>query len=205
MHAHATDAQVADFFETRLRRALKREPGGVSVAFPGGSTPFPIIAELTTRDLKWSRVNIYPTDDRMVDEDHEASNFGRLRDLLEPVGALVTPLAEGFDVPHFSLVWLGMGKDGHIASLFPGDEMDPQEEHATRRVTPDPMPEDAPFDRVTLTVPPIISADELVFVMRGVEKRRVFDESVRGSEDTPVRRLLAARQAANPGLVTCFT
>jgi 6-phosphogluconolactonase len=204
-HAHASDEQVADFFETRLRRALQREPGGISVAMPGGSTPFPIIAELARRDLAWSRINVYPTDDRLVDEDHEASNFGKLRGLLDPVGALVTPLAEGFDVPQFALVWLGMGADGHVASLFPGDAMRPSEDQPVRRVVPDPLPPEAPYERVTLTVSPIVTADELVFVIRGIEKRRIFEQAVQGRNDLPVRRILAARQAAKPGRVTCFT
>ncbi len=203
-HGHATDGQVADFFHTRLRRALSRSKGGIAVAFPGGSTPFPIIEELTTRPLEWNRVAVFPTDDRDVDEDHAASNTGKLRELLEPHGALVTPLAEGFDMPHFAIVWLGMGEDGHIASLFPNTDPSPKDAQAVRRITPDPLPPEAPYDRVTLTIPALIACEELAFVVRGTKKREVFEGAVKGSHDLPVRRLLAARQANSGGPVTCF-
>jgi len=201
---HASDAQVADFFHTRLRRALAKNTGGVAVAFPGGSTPFPIIEELVQRPLEWSRVAVYPTDDRDVEEDHEASNTGKLRALLEPHGALVTPLAEGFDMPDFAIVWLGMGEDGHVASLFPNTDPDANDPQAIRRITPDPLPPNAPYDRITLTIPALIACDDLVFVARGIRKREVFEGAVKGEHDLPVRRLLAARQAQTGGPVTCF-
>ena len=117
--SHASDQQIADFFHTRLERALTRSKGGIAVAFPGGSTPWPILELLVQRPLKWNQIAVFPTDERDVDEDHPASNVGKLRAILEPHGALVTPLAEGLDMPHFAVVWLGMGEDGHVASLFP--------------------------------------------------------------------------------------
>ena len=69
-----------------------------------------------------------------------------------------------------------------------------------RRLTPDPLPPEAPFDRVTLTLPSLLASDELVFVIRGDDKRAVFDAALRGEHDLPVARLLAAYR--NP--VTCF-
>lgn len=205
MHAHASDAQVADFIEMRLRRALSRERGGIAVAFPGGSTPAPILAELATRALPWSRINVYPTDDRDVDEDDPASNFGMLRDALEPAGALVTPLAEGFDVPHFALVWLGMGTDGHIASLFPSSDPQVDDPQPVRRIRPDPMPEDAPYERISLTIPALVASDEIVIVIRGIAKKTLFKEAIEGDNDLPVRRLLAERDAQIGKPLTCFT
>ena len=201
---HASDEQIAGFLHTRLRQALARSTGGVAVAFPGGSTPFPIIEKLLEEDLEWSRIAVYPTDDRDVDEDHEASNTGKLRALLEPRGALVTPLAEGFDMPDFAIVWLGMGEDGHIASLFPNTRPNPNDPQAIRRITPDPLPEHAPYDRITLTIPALLASDEIVFVVRGKEKRRVFEEAVAGNNDLPIRTLLAARNAQEGGPVTVF-
>ena len=123
---------------------------------------------------------------------------------LEPHGALVTPLAEGFDMPRFALVWLGMGEDGHIASLFPNTKPDPKDPQAIRRITPDPLPENAPYDRITLTIPTLIDSDEILFVVRGKEKRKVFEAALAGYNDLPIRTLLAARNATEGGPVTCF-
>lgn len=203
-HNHASDAQVADFIHTRLSRALSRSKGGIAVAFPGGSTPGPILELLVQRPLEWSRIAVFPTDDRDVDEDHEASNTGKLRKILEPHGALVTPLAEGFDMPHFALVWLGMGEDGHIASLFPNNNPDPRDIQAVRSLTPKPLPKDAPYDRVSLTIPALLNCDEIAFVARGMKKREVFDGALHAAHDLPIYRLLAAREKGTGVPVTCF-
>ncbi|MEO0870775.1 MAG: 6-phosphogluconolactonase [Pseudomonadota bacterium] len=203
-HNHATDEQVAAFLHTRLRRALSRCNGGIAVAFPGGSTPGPILELLVQLPLEWSRIAVFPTDDRDVEEDHEASNTGKLRALLEPHGALITPIAEGFDTPHFALVWLGMGEDGHIASLFPSSDPASDDPQAVRRITPDPLPPEAPFDRITLTIPALLECDEIAFVVRGLKKREVFEGALSGAHDLPVRRFLAAREAGFGVPVTCF-
>jgi 6-phosphogluconolactonase len=201
---YASDQQIADFFHSRLERALARAKGGIAVAFPGGSTPWPILKLLVERPLKWSRIAVFPTDERDVDEDHEASNVGKLRSILEPHGALVTPLAEGIDTPHFAMVWLGMGEDGHIASLFPAGNPDPKDTQAVRMMTARSLPPDSPYNRYTLTIPSLLACDEMVFVARGAAKREVFQAAIKGEHDLPVRRLLAARQNSVAMPVTCF-
>ena len=195
-----TDAGVADWLTHRLERALAdRET--VAITVPGGSTPFPILAELAQRPLPWPRIVIWPGDDRLVPEDHPASNTGRIRALLEPAGAKVARLDLTERPPHFALAWLGMGGDGHIASLFPNTDPRADDPQRIRRLTPDPLPPEAPFDRITLTMPALLDADELLFVIRGQEKRALFEAAARGENDLPVARLLgAARQP-----VTCFT
>ena len=196
----ASDVEIADWLAKRLEAALAtRAP--VAITVPGGSTPFPILAELARRPLDWSRVTVWPGDDRVVPEDHPASNTGRIRALLEPAGAEVVTLSVMEQAPHFALVWLGMGADGHVASLFPNTDPHADDPQRIRRLTPDPLPPDAPFDRVTLTLPALLDSDALVFVMRGADKRALFDAAAHGENDLPVARLLAA--ARQP--VTCFT
>lgn len=197
----ADDEAIADFLEKRLRLALDAAgPGGIAITVPGGSTPFPILARLADGPLPWDRIEIWPGDDRIVPEDHPASNIGRIRALLEPVGAKVIALREGASPPRFALAWLGMGADGHIASLFPNTDPRVDDPLPVRRVTPDPLPPEAPFDRVTMTIPALLASDELVFVIRGDEKLRLFEAAARAGNDLPVARLLgAARQP-----VTCF-
>lgn len=192
---------VADWLEGRLRLEQGSE---AAISVPGGSTPFPIFAELLTRDLDFARLAIWPNDDRIVPEDHEASNTGKIRALFTPAGADVVKLASGMAVPEFSLVWLGMGDDGHIASLFPNTDPQVDDPQAIRVLTPDPLPPHAPFDRITLTLPALLQTRELMFVIRGEDKRAVFDAALRGENDLPVARLLrAARERDIP--VTVFT
>lgn len=197
---NATDAEVATFIEAALRAALLASGQPVEISVPGGSTPFPIMQKLVQADLDWSRVTVWPGDDRVVPEDHEASNTGRIRALFEPVGAHVATLTVMEQVPHFALVWLGMGADGHIASLFPDTDPQADDPSPIRRLTPDPLPPEAPFDRITLTMPSLLDSDALMFVIRGDDKRVVFDAAAAGDSDLPVGRLLSAASQK----VTCF-
>ncbi|MGB3739400.1 MAG: 6-phosphogluconolactonase [Pontixanthobacter sp.] len=197
---NAPDRGVSDWLETRLADALMAQSGPVSVCMPGGSTPFPIMRLLAHSAIDWSRIVIWPSDDRVVPEDHAASNTGKLRALFEPIGATVMALTIMEQVPPFALVWLGMGADGHVASLFPNTDPHVDDDRRMRRLTPDPLPADAPFDRVTLTLPALLDSTEILLVMRGDDKRAVLDAAMRGDSDMPIARLLkAARQP-----VTCF-
>lgn len=199
--AGASDAAIAAWLHARLSAALEKSAAPIAVTMPGGSTPFPILAALIEKPLAWRRVSVWPNDDRLVPEDHPASNTGRMRALLEPLGAEVVSLSEMEQVPRFALSWLGMGADGHVASLFPSSDPAPDDPHWVRRITPDPLPPKAPFDRITLTLPALLHSDALVLVIRGADKRTVFEAAARGENDLPVARLLAA--ARQP--VTCFT
>lgn len=197
----ASDADIAEWLHERLDSALASSDAPVAITVPGGSTPFPILKDLARMPLDWTRVTVWPGDDREVPEDHPASNTGKVRALLEPAGAEVVALTVMEQVPRFALAWLGMGADGHIASLFPNTDPRANDPERIRRLTPDPLPPEAPFDRITLTIPALLHSDELLFVIRGDEKRALFEAAARGEHDLPVARLLAA--ARQP--VTCFT
>ena len=197
----ASERAIAEWVHDRLQRALAAGDAPIAITVPGGSTPFPILERLAAMDLDWRRVTVWPGDDRQVHEDHPASNTGKVRALLEPTGAEVVALTVMEQVPHFALAWLGMGADGHIASLFPNTDPRADDGQRIRALTPDPLPAEAPFDRITLTIPALLDSDELVFVVRGGEKRAVFEAAARGENDLPIARLLAA--ADQP--VTCFT
>lgn len=194
----ASDREIAAWIEDRLRSALTA--GEIAITVPGGSTPFPILRELAAASLDWPRIAVWPGDDRIVGEDHAASNVGRIREILEPAGARIVPLSEQGQPPRFALAWLGMGQDGHIASLFPNTDPRADDPLPVRRLVPDPLPPEAPFARLSLTIPALLASGELLFVIRGAEKRAVFEQAARGEGDLPVARLLrAARQP-----VTCF-
>ena len=198
---NASDGDIAKWLEAHLSNALRRAAGMVAITIPGGSTPFPILALMDAGALDWKRIAVWPGDDRIVPEDHPASNVGRIRAALEPLGAGVVPLTETAAPPHFALTWLGMGGDGHIASLFPNTDPQVDDTQLVRRLTPDPLPPEAPFDRLSLTIPALLDSDAVLFVIRGEAKAVLFAAAVRGDNDLPVARLLgAARQR-----VTCFT
>ncbi|MCK9541183.1 MAG: 6-phosphogluconolactonase [Novosphingobium sp.] len=196
----ADDAAIAGWIAVRLGAALAASDSPVAISVPGGSTPFPIMERLVRLPLEWARVQVWPGDDRIVPESHAASNTGRIRALFEPAGAQVMALTQGAIPPRFALVWLGMGEDGHIASLFPNTDPRADDPARVRRITPDPLPPEAPFDRLSLTIPALLDSDALMFVIRGGQKRALFEQAAAGGHDLPVARLLrAARQP-----VVCF-
>jgi 6-phosphogluconolactonase len=196
----ADEARIAGWLAGRIEAALAADDAPVAITVPGGSTPFPILERLAARPLDWRRVTVWPGDDREVPEDHPASNTGRIRALLEPAGAEVVTLTTMEAVPHFALAWLGMGEDGHVASLFPSSDPRADDPQRIRRLTPDPLPPEAPFDRITLTLPALLDSDALMFVIRGGAKRALFEAAAMREHDLPIARLLAA--ATQP--VTCF-
>ncbi len=198
---HSDARIVGAWLEGYLRESLASRDGALAVAVPGGSTPFPIMELLAGVDLDWARLTIWPGDDRVVAEDHPASNTGKIRAIFEPLGARIADLSGASQPPRFVLAWLGMGGDGHIASLFPNTNPRVDEPEPAKRLTPDPLPPEAPFDRVTLTMPSLLASDHILFTLGGSgEKREVFDAAVRGDHDLPIARFLGA--AKQP--VTCF-
>lgn len=204
----ANAAAIAGWIRDRMIACQIESRGPCAASIPGGSTPFPILSDLTTQfatEIEWDRLTVWPNDDRVVPEDHESSNTGKMRALLEPEGAKVHALDEGDTPPHFALTWLGMGPDGHTASLFPNTDPQIDDAQAIRRLTPDPLPVHAPFDRITLTLPSLLNTDAILMTLGGsAEKREVFDAAMRGENDLPIARLLQGALARDVK-VTCFT
>ena len=96
---NADDAAIADWLGTFLHKALDAADRRIAISVPGGSTPFPILERLISGAVDWSRIDVFPGDDRIVPEDHPASNTGKIRALLEPAGAQVHALEKGADLP----------------------------------------------------------------------------------------------------------
>ncbi len=197
-HDHAShDALVAhlvDVFAEACTGAT-RQRGSAWLALAGGRTPLPIYAALA-RTLPGASLTIIPTDERCVPHTHPACNATALREAFAGhQGTVVNPLtaADGdeqaslvqtrallaLNPQPFDAVLLGMGTDGHFASLFQGAAnlaeglaLDaPADAIAT---LPDPLPPEAPFARISLTLPRLLRAREIHLVVTGEEKRRVL-------------------------------
>jgi len=165
-------------------------PGPKRFAFTGGSTPAKVFALLGTRDLDWSQVTIALTDDRRVPDDHPASNFGKLHAALGTSGARFERLAEGASVAPFDLVWLGMGEDGHIASLFPHMRAEIRPGACVIATTPIPLPPEAPFGRLTLNHRALVATKAIILVITGAGKRALVERVLAGDDDYPVAQIL---------------
>lgn len=186
---NAGNSAIAEFIEKTLAGGVRRH-----VAVPGGSTPGPILAELAKREMDWDNLQFILTDDRQVPEGHSASNLRLLREHLGGTGAQILPLFPALVPPHFDLCWLGMGTDGHIASLFPKMQATELSAPGVIETVPEPLPPEAPYPRLSLNLPALLASDAIMLVVRGEEKRRVIEQAIERQNDLPIARLLAAAQ-----------
>lgn len=181
------------------------------LALPGGKSPIAIFERLRDAKINWKRVTIVPGDDRLVPVDDPLSNVALLAKHFMPLGARVVPIAsanlgyrqagEAADARLADLkwppdlVWLGMGNDGHTASIFPGSDFDEALSSKRRAigVQPDPMPPEAPVARVTLTKSAILSARAIMITISGEEKKTVLEAAIEQGAKSPypIGRVLA--------------
>lgn len=197
LHEHGFALDTGRDIASCMDQAMLQR-GRVLVAFPGGTTPAPIFECLPREPFPWDRVTILPTDERDVAREDPRSNIGMLARLFAPLGARVVPLAEAdsLDFP-LDLAWLGMGEDGHTASLFPGPDLEAAFTSQARVVAirPDPLPAGAPVARHSLSAHALASARMLVVAITGATKRAVLESALAGAP-LPVGRLL--RQTRSP-------
>ncbi len=187
----ATDGSAAAVAD-RIEQVVRGSTSPV-IAVPGGSTPLAIFDELAARGLDWSGVTLMLGDDRMVPRDHPASNQAKLEAALGHSGARIVALEEGMDVPDLDLLWLGMGTDGHIASLFPAMEFGDVAGRKVIRTLPDPLPPEAPFPRLSMNMAALTEAPRAaILVLRGEDKRAVLESATAPDCDLPIARFLRA-------------
>lgn len=188
--ADGSDRAVADHLAARIRAGARR------IGVPGGRTPAAIFALLAQEDLPWDELHFVLVDDRLVPPDHPASNFVLLANAFAGRPVRIDPLAEGpWSLGPLDLVWLGMGADGHVASIFPGSDVTPDLPPAVVRTRPDPLPPEAPFERLTMTLALLASAAQMILVIRGPEKRAVLEDAIAGRNRLPVAQLLHAAKS----------
>lgn len=172
-----------------------------SFAVSGGDTPGEALARLTPADLDWSLVDVFQVDERVATAGHAARNLTRLSEVFlsrlpvvaHPMPVLATHLLRAAGdyadtLPTaFDLVQLGLGADGHTASLFPGDPvLDATADVAVS--APYPPGPDA-RRRMTLTYPAINRAGTILWMVTGAAKRDALAALLSGEADTPGNRV----------------
>ena len=188
--------------------------GSAVIALAGGKTPLPAYEKLAKAKLDWKRVTIIPGDERIVPLGDALSNVTALGKIFIPKGVRVMPIVpkatddykaagRSADALMQDLHWpldlclLGVGGDGHTASIFPGPDYDealngPKERRAIG-VMPDPLPPEAPVARVSLTRQGIVTARALMIAVTGDAKRKVIEDAIKEGAGSPypIGRVLA--------------
>ena len=182
---------------------LFRSAAPRTVALAGGRTPTPVYARLAALDYPWADTQVFFGDERCVPPENIDSNYRMAWEaLLSKVPATVHRMTGetcdaaayerdleatfGPGVPRFDLIFLGLGADGHTASLFPGDPaLDERERRVVRVGRPD-------HSRLTFTLPVLSGAKLVVFLVAGSAKREALARLL-GGDDVPAARVHADR------------
>ncbi len=202
---HASDfvAEAASLIESAAQDAIAQR-GTFSLALSGGNTPRPVYAEIAKRSIDWTRVIVTFGDERCVPPEDEHSNFHmatesllshvaippenvlRMKGELEPAVAArqyendLRARSEGGIFRH-DLILLGMGPDGHTASLFPGT---PALHERDRLVIENYVPQMEMW-RITFTYPLIDAARHVCFLVNSKGKDDVIDRILNGDVTYP--------------------
>jgi 6-phosphogluconolactonase len=178
----------------RVQRAVADRGSGY-LALAGGETPRGCYQRLAQppflEALPWTRLFVYWSDERQVPLDDPASNFAMATAALldhvpippeqifplvgDPTPALQRVPADGRGRPRFDVIHLGLGEDGHTASLFPGNDALKEQRALVRVVHDAPKP---PPDRLTLTLPVLNGARAVLFMVQGESKRQALGRVV---------------------------
>lgn len=196
----------------KVAESAVQERGRFSVALSGGNTPRAIYSLLASehKELPWDRIHVFFGDERHVPPDHPDSNFRMASESLlskvpipeknvhrihaeldaEAAAAEYDQQLVNFfhlsnhDWPRFDLIFLGIGEDGHTASLFPGSQALAEMSH---RVMANWVEKFKTF-RITLTFPVLNHAAEVVFLVSGADKAQALNQVLRpGAKKYPAQ------------------
>lgn len=194
-------ARAASWYVQEKVLQAARERGRVLLVLSGGSTPLPVYERLVKLALPWTRIHLFWGDERCVPPEDEQSNYGNARrallnqvpipkDNIHRIQVELDPreAAEvyedelrgffGVDPPVMDLVLLGVGPDGHTASLFPGGPELSEDQRWVVNSQPPPVTEPS-LPRVTMTLSIINQARAVLFLAAGKDKRPVVSSILR--------------------------
>ena len=210
----------ADFAATALQNTLSRKPQATLVV-PGGSTPCHYLPALAKCKLPWDRITVTLSDERWVDVNDDQSNEKLIKQHLLshlPANTSFIGLKTAHDNPFdaietlhqrldslslpVSLTVLGLGEDGHIASLFPGMNPDVLSTRHCIAVAP-PI---APSLRMSLSLEILANSEQIVLVVTGERKQRLLDRITKKPDpELPVVWLSQSTKATIAIFETCDT
>lgn len=213
-HEFASKEALNETFATKIIAILQTaitEKGQASLIVSGGNTPKPLFAALSQADLDWSKVIISLADDRWVDINDAASNDKLVREhLLVGNAAAATFISLKHDFADandavsaceaalgnvkmpFDVLILGMGEDGHTASLFPcskelqaGLDLDSGNKYIAVQ------PTTAPHQRMSLTLPALLASNNIFLHLTGEAKQAVVAQALASTEtQMPIKAVL---------------
>ena len=205
----AASIALANHISGILEGAIAKR-GNATCVVSGGSSPVTMFNALRQHVLPWEKVTLVPSDERLVAIDHDDSNEGMIRQELMQQGAAAARLLSlaGAGIPidarlaHINsqlgklgkpldIVVLGMGDDGHTASLFP-DSPDIADAMSSDDYCVVQQPAGSAVARLTLTPALLLDARKILLLFFGQSKRAVYDRAVTGTnlEELPVRFVL---------------
>lgn len=205
---------AAEHIVAALHRRLDGN-GKASLVVSGGTSPVRCFVELSNSEIDWSRVHIVLSDERWVAPDHEDSNEKLVRETLltrQAGAAALLPVYkanttiearcrelndEFVRLPFpFASALLGMGEDGHFASLFPdadnlgqGLEVDSPEFYIPVQTAA------SPHSRASLTLAALSRSDDILLLIFGNAKREIYEAAKVAADEYPVSRLLKQKRA----------
>ena len=204
------DSFSAEFLYNTLK-TLSENKKNISIALSGGSTPLPILSTLKDYKLNWEYLNFFMVDERNVSISSSSSNYGNIekvffRDVSSSSHSMINdkysieecainyekllctkiPLGEN-SLPIFDLILLGIGDDGHTASLFP----DTKGLTESKKVVIKNSVPQLNTERITITYPVILNASKIIILAKGLAKNEILKEIKIGKGDHyPITKII---------------